>query len=145
VLPAGVVGLREREDLLELVEDEDGRQHAAVCVLEDVVAVVEEFPERLAGHGGAALRPAAGGLGGAEDRALDLLGRRRRVRVVVEAHIDGAEALGPEARHEAGLQDGGLAEAGLAEEDREELALDAAAELGRLLVAAVEVRCGCPR
>ena len=39
------------------------------------------------------LRPVAGGLGGAEDRLLDLLGRRRRVARVVDAHVDRAEAL----------------------------------------------------
>ena len=140
--PAGIVGLCQREDLLELVEDQDRDQGPAVRVLQDVVAVVQEFPERLACDGRAGLGPGAGGLGGAEDGALDLLGRRRGVRIVVETHVHGAEALGPQPRHEAGLEDRGLAEAGLAEEHREELALDAPAELGGLLLAAVEEGAG---
>ena len=51
-LAAEVVALREREDLLELVEDQQRNQRLAGSVAQDVVAVVQEFPQRLAGDGG---------------------------------------------------------------------------------------------
>ena len=47
-LAAGVVGLRQREDLLELVEDQQRHERAAGGVAQHVVAVVQEFPQRLA-------------------------------------------------------------------------------------------------
>ena len=61
-LPARVVRLRQGEDLLELVEDEQGNDRLAVRVLEDVVAVVQELPERFACLGDTRLRPLARGL-----------------------------------------------------------------------------------
>ncbi len=75
----------------------------------------------------------------AEDRLLDLLGGLGRLRRIVEPHVDRAVALGPQPRHDARAQDRRLAEARLAEEDREQLALHAARELGDLLLAAVEI------
>ena len=47
-LPAGVVGLRQREDLLELVEDQQRQQRLAVRVAQQVAAVMQEFPQRFA-------------------------------------------------------------------------------------------------
>ena len=41
---AGVVPLRQRENLLELVEDEQRHHGLAAGVMQDVPAVVEEFP-----------------------------------------------------------------------------------------------------
>ena len=57
-----VVALREREDLLELVEDQQRDQRLARRVAQDVVAVVQELPQRLAADGDAGLRPCAGRL-----------------------------------------------------------------------------------
>ena len=138
-LPSGIIGLGQSEDFLELVEDQNGNERAAIGVLEHVVAMMQELPQGLTGDGGAALGPGAGRLGGAEDGPLDLVGGRRGMRVVVEPHIDRAKALGTETRHETSLQDGGLAEAGLAEEHGQQLALHPAAELGGLLLAAMEI------
>ena len=47
-LAAEVVALREREDLLELVEDQQRDERLAGRVAQHVVAVVQEFPQRLA-------------------------------------------------------------------------------------------------
>ncbi len=136
------IGLREGEDFLELVEDEQRNEGAAAGVPEHVVAVVEEFPERLAFGGGAGPRPCAGLRRGAKHGILDLLGGRRRGGRVVQPDVDGAEALGPKPRHEACPQEGGLAVAGLAEEHRQELALNPAAEFGDLRFAAVKEASG---
>ena len=46
--PAGVIRLRQREDLLELVEDQQRQQRAAARIAQQVAAVVQEFPQRLA-------------------------------------------------------------------------------------------------
>ena len=138
-LPAKIVALRQRENLLELIEDEQRDQRAAGVVAQHIVAVVEKFPERLAGLGDAGLRPVSGGRGRAQDGLFDLLGGRRGFAAVVEPHIHGAIALGPEPRHETGAEDGGFSEARLAEEDGEELALHASPEFGDLLVAPVEI------
>ena len=58
-LPAGVVRLGEREDLLELVEDQQRHQGLAAHVAQQVVAVVQELPQRLALDRGPGLRPLA--------------------------------------------------------------------------------------
>ena len=138
-LAAEVVALREREDLLELVEDQQRNERLARRVAQHVVAMVEELPQRFAGDRDARLRPLARGFGRAEDRLLDLLGGLRRLARIVEPHVDRAIALGPQPRHDPRAQDRRLAEARLAEEDREQLALHAAGELGDLLLAAVEI------
>jgi hypothetical protein len=134
-----VVALGEREDLLELVEDEQRRQGAASGVAQHVVAVVQELPQRLTLDRGAGARPRARGARLAEDRLLNLLGRRRRVAAVVESDIDRAMAFGPQARHQAGAQDRGLAQAALAEQHRERFALHASRQLGDLRLATIEV------
>jgi hypothetical protein len=72
---AGVVGLGEREDLLELVEDEQRQQHAPARVTQQVAAMVQELPQRLAFDRGARPRPVTCLRGGPQDRPLDLLGR----------------------------------------------------------------------
>ena len=58
-LAAEVVALREREDLLELVEDQQRDQRLAGGVAQHVVAVVQELPQRLAARGRRRLRPLA--------------------------------------------------------------------------------------
>ncbi len=138
-LAAEVVVLRQRENFLELVEDQQRDERPAGLIAENVVAVVQELPERFAFDRHADLRPLAGALRRAKDGLLDLLGRRRRLGRIVEAHVDRAVALGPQPRHDPGTQDRGLAKPGLPEEDREQLALHAARELGHLLFAAVEI------
>ncbi len=138
-LAAEVVALREREDLLELVEDQQRNERLARCVAEHVAAMVEELPQRFAVDRHAGLRPLARGFGRAEDRLLDLLGGLGRLRRIIEPNVDRAIALGPQPRHDPRAQDRRLAETRLAEQDREELALNAARELGDLLLAAVEV------
>ncbi len=47
-LPAEVVALREREQLLELVEDQQRNERLAGRVAQDVVAMVQELPQRFA-------------------------------------------------------------------------------------------------
>ena len=101
--------------------------------------MMQELPQRFALDRGTGRVQCPAAARGAEDRLLDLLGRRRRFRVVVEAHVDRAKALGAQARHQAGAQQRRLAEARLAEQHGEQLALHAARELGGLFVAAVEV------
>ena len=139
---AEIVALREGEDFLELIEDEQRNQRGAGLVPQHVVAMVEELPQRLSGDGHARLRPLAGAPRRARDRLLDLLGGFGRVPAVVDAHIDRAIALCPQPRHETGAQDRGLAEAGLAEQHGEQLPLHAAREFRHLLFAAVEVGSG---
>ena len=137
--PARVVGLRQREDLLELVEDQQRQQRLAVTVAQQVAAMVQELPQRLALDRRAGARPVPRLGGHLEDGLLDLLGRRRRVGRVVDADVDRAEALAAQPRHQAGAQQRGLAEAGLAEQDGQQLALHAPREFRGLVVAAVEI------
>ena len=136
-LAAGVIALRQGEDLLELVEDQQRRDNPAGGVEQLVVAVMQEFPQRFAVDRRPRPGPTAHRYGRAQDRLLDLfrgLGRGR----VVDAHVDRAVALLPQARDDAGVEDRSLAEPGLSEQDRQQLALHAAGEFGDLLVAAVE-------
>ena len=137
--PAGVVALAESEDLLELVEDQQRDDGLAVGIPQDVVAMVQELPERLALDGAAGLRPLARVAGRPEDRLLDLFRRRRGFRRIVDAHVHRAIAFRSQPRHDSGAQDGRLAEARLPEQDREQLALHAPAELGDLFLAAMEI------
>ena len=58
-LAAEVVALREREDFLELVEYQQRDERLAALVAQNVVAVVEEFPQRFAADRNARLRPLA--------------------------------------------------------------------------------------
>ena len=44
-LAPGVVALREREDLLELIEDQQRNEWLAGCVVQDVTAVMEKLPQ----------------------------------------------------------------------------------------------------
>jgi len=138
-LPAELIALREREQLLELVEDQQRDERFAGFVAQDVVAVVQKLPQRFARFRDADLRPVAGRPRRTEDRLLDLLGRRWRFPRIVEPHIDRAIALGPQSRDDARAQDRRLAQARLAEQDREQFALHTTAELGNLLLATVEV------
>ncbi len=99
--PPAVVGLRQREDLLELVEDQQRQQRAPARVAQQVAAMVQELPQRLAVDRRARARPVADGNGGLEDRLLDLLGGRRRLGRVVHAHVHRAITLAAQPRHEA--------------------------------------------
>src|SRR6185437_16329790 len=133
-----IIALREREDFLELVEDQKRRQRAAGRVAQEVAAMMEEFPQRFAGNRDADVRPLPGRFARAEDRLLDLLARRRRVARIVDAHVDRAEAERAQPGNDAGAQDRSLAETGLAEQDRQELPLNAPRKLGDLLLAPVK-------
>ena len=42
--PAGIVGLCEREDLLELIEDQQRQQRVAFLIAQQIAAMVQEFP-----------------------------------------------------------------------------------------------------
>ncbi len=134
-----VVALREREDLLELIEYQQRRERAPRLVAQHVVAMVQELPQGLALDGDTHLGPLAGEPGAARDRFLDLLRGLGRVAAVVDAHVNRAVALAAQARHEARAQDRGLAEARLAKQYRQELALHAAGELSDLRLAAIEI------
>ena len=138
-LPARVVGLRQREDLLELVENQQRQQRLFVRVAQQVAPVMQELPERFAFDGRTRARPVTGLGRHLEDRLLDLLRRRRRFRRVVDADVDGTEARPAQARHQARAQQRRLAEARLAEQHGQQLALHAPREFRRLFVAAVEV------
>ncbi len=135
-----VIALREGEDLLELVEDEQRNQRRARLIAQHIIAVVQEFPQRLAlrpPRRPGSTRPERPGV--ARIACLICSAGSGASRDVVDAHVDRAIALAAQPRHEAGAQDRGLAEARLAEQHREELALHAPRELGDLLFAAEEV------
>ena len=99
---------------------------------------MEKLPERFAGFRAAGLGPGAGARGVGVDERLDLLGRRRRARCVIEPHVDRPVAGPAQPREDAGLKQRGFAEAGLPEEDGEGIAFGPAREVANLLVAAVE-------
>src|SRR6266567_6528683 len=102
--------------------------------------MVEELPQRLSGRRDADLRPLAGLLRRAEDRGLDLLGRRRGLARIVDANVHGAVTHRPKSGDDTGAQDRGLAEARLPEQQREGLALHTARELRDFVLATVEIR-----
>ena len=45
---AELVALRQREDLLELIEDQQGNERGTGFVAQHIVAMMQEFPQRLA-------------------------------------------------------------------------------------------------
>lgn len=137
-LAAKIVALRQCENLLELIEDDQRRERAARGVAQQVATVVEKLPQGLARGGDARLGPRSRVGGGAQHRPFHLLRWRRRFGAVVDSHIHRAEALRAQTRHHPGAQNRRLPEARLAEEDREQLALHATAQLRDLLVATVE-------
>ena len=137
---AEIVGLRERENFLELIEDQERNERVAGRVAQDVVAMVEELPQRFTLRRDADLRPLTGLLRRAEDRGLDLLGGRRGFARIVDAHVHRAVAHRSEPRDDAGAQDRGLAEPGLPEQQCQGLALHAPRELSDFVLATVEVR-----
>ncbi len=139
-LASEIVALRKGEDFLELVEDQQRNERPAGRVVQDVVAMMQELPQRFAGHRDARLRPLAGFLRRTEDRGLDLFGGRGRFPRIVDAHVHRAVVHRPKPRHDAGAQHRGLAEARLPEQQREGLALHAPDELRYLILATVEIR-----
>jgi hypothetical protein len=105
--------------LLELVEDQQRDERLAGCVAQDVVAMVQEFPQRFAGHCGRRLRPRASASVAPKDRLLDLLGGRRGNRArIVDAHVDRAVAFGRSRGTMPARRIDVLPQARLAEEDR---------------------------
>ena len=137
---AEFIALGESEELLELVEDQERNQGRARLIAQHVVAMVQKLPQRLARDRYTHLGPLARQARGLPDRLFDLLGRLGRVPAVIDAHVDRAVPLAAQTGHESGTQDRGLAEARLTEQQRQELALHAARELGDLLLAAEEER-----
>lgn len=107
---AEIVALRERENFLELVENQQRDQSAAGAVAPHIVAVVKELPQRLAGQRRTNVRLLPGLRSSADDRLLDLLRGRRRIRPVVDPHIDRAKPFRPEPRHDARAENGRLPE-----------------------------------
>ncbi len=138
-LAAEVVALRKREDFLELVEYQQRDQRLARRVAQDVVAVVQEFPQRFAADRHPRLRPLSERLRSPENGLLDLLRRLGRVGRVVDPNVDRTVTFGAKARYDARAQDRRLAESRLTEKDRQQLALHAPAKLGDLVLAAIEI------
>jgi hypothetical protein len=62
-----VVVLPEREDLLELVEDEERGERASFGIAQQVVAVVQELPQRFAGDRRTGARPLSEGGGASRE------------------------------------------------------------------------------
>src|SRR5205807_3151586 len=137
---AEFIALGESEELLELIEDQQGDERRARLIAQHVVAMVQKLPQRLARDRYTHLGPLARQARGLPDRLFDLLRRLGRVPAVIDAHVDRAVPLAAQTGHESGTQDRGLAEARLTEQQRQELALHAARELGDLLLAAEEER-----
>ncbi len=108
--------LADREQLLELVEDEDGTDRPSLGRFQDQAATVKTLPERLGLLARANLPAAACVDDGPRDRGDDLLGKPRRRGCVIEANRNGEVALGPQAGEEPGMQERRLAQARLAEE-----------------------------
>lgn len=119
VLPQG-------ENLLELIEDQEGDGKAVARVPEVGALAVEELPEGLAASG--LRRLDAGRRGGTGDRRLDLSREGEAARGVVEANVDWKDVAFTQAGEDAGLEERGLAEAGEAEENGQALAQDQAME-----------------
>ena len=134
----GARGGPEREQLLELVEDQHGHDGAATGVDQPVVAVMEKLPERFTRLGGAGFRPRAGARGRVGDHGLHLFARSGRAVAVIEPEVDRAEVGRAQPREDAGHEERRLAEAGLPEEHGERLALHEPGERANLGVAAVE-------
>jgi hypothetical protein len=139
---AGIVGLREREDFLELVEDQQRDEGLASGIPQQVAAVVQELPQRLARDRRAGTGPVPRLGRHPVDRLLDLLGGRRRLGGVVDADVDRTEARTPQPGRQPRAQQRSLAEARLAEQHGQQLALHTAGKFRRLVVATVEIRAG---
>ena len=74
---AEIIALSEREDLLELVEDHQRDERVAGIVAQEIVAMMQELPQRFAGNRHTRTRPPARMLRRTEDRLLDLFRWRR--------------------------------------------------------------------
>ena len=136
---AEIVRLRQREDLLELVEDQQRHERRARGVAQHVVAMMQKLPQRFALLRDAGLSPLARVARGLQNGALDLLRGLRRLAAVVDAHINRAIALSAQTRHQTGAQNRGFAETRLAEQDGQQLALHAARQLRNFLLPSVEI------
>src|SRR5262249_3089782 len=114
--------LAAREQLLELIENQDRRDEAIVGTPEALVVPPHVLPDglrrRIRRH---LVSPAAGR---AADLLEALLGERRRGAVVAQPHVDREDVGGSQRRKETGAEQRRLAEAGDAREQREVLAQD---------------------
>ena len=115
-LPAIDVGPAHREDLLELIEDEEGRDETVALVPEADVPAMEVLPE------GAVLvglrRLDAGRVDGGGQRVPHLLPKGPAVISMPQAHVDGQNAVQPQPWKDAGAQQRRLPEAGDAKQHR---------------------------
>src|SRR6185437_11488735 len=73
--PSEIITLGEREQLFELIENEQWNDRCAGGIAQHIFAVMQEFPQRLAGRRDANLRPLPGNVCGTPDGLLDLLSR----------------------------------------------------------------------
>ena len=137
--PPKIIRLRKRKDLFELIEYQQRNKSRAGLIAQDIVAMMQKFPQRLALDRDAYLGPLTRAARRLSDRLFDLHGRLRSLARVIDAHIDRAVALRAQARDEAGAQDGSFAEARLAEEHGQEFALHPARKFRDLILAPVEV------
>ena len=130
--------MRDGKNLFELIEDEQWHHSLAVGVLQDIVAVMQKFPQRFAFYCRTGFGPLTGSGGGRENCLLDLLGGRRRIGGVIDPNVDRAIALWAQSRHDARAQDRGLAKTGLTEQHGQEFALYASRQFADLLFTAIE-------
>ena len=85
--------MRQREDLLELIEDQQWDERRACLVLQHVIAMMQVFPERLTLTRNACLRPLARVACGAADGLFDLFSGLWRIMAVVDAYVNRAIPL----------------------------------------------------
>jgi hypothetical protein len=124
---AEVIALREREDLLELIEDQQRDQRVPDSSRSTSSRWCRNSHSDSPGHGVPTCVHSPGRARCGKIACLICSPARGASRPVVDAHVDRAVALRAQARHEAGAQDRGLAQARLAEQHGQQLALHAAA------------------
>ena len=86
---AGAIGRGPQgEQFFKLIEDEQGNEQLTAAAPQNVIAMMKIFPERLAGHGNAALGPHAHQGSCGRHGRLDLLSEGQGVGRVIESHVD---------------------------------------------------------
>ena len=126
----------QREDLLELIEDEDWTDEAILPGPELLPGSVEVLPECFSVSRIRMLDPLRPQLG--EDRQPRLLEWGFRAGPDLQPEKDGQQAFLSETREHSGLEERGLAQAGLAEQHRDRLVHDPAEQLIDFRVASAE-------